>query len=844
MQEADILGDRIVLLSDGRLRCAGSSLFLKTTYGVGYQLTIERPPRAYAKEEQLLSKALSKDTTIPEVEAIKASSEDTLDTRESSINDAEIEALVASSVSSASVLSNVGTELSFQLPIGASSDFPPMFSKLDTMMDNGKIVSYGVSITTMDEVFIAVARGDSGLKEQVSASKHELLPTDAVDSTVSRVRLESGNLFCRHLSALFLKRAAYFRRDRKAWLCTTVLPSVFVCLGFLVFTYAAPDRQLGPLTLDLRDYNRDVLNVEKNPIQFNQPGSFLCQPGRCAYQKDAIQETATNESYYFCGANVNIGFNRMCTISESDAIMSNFQDDGAFSIPMEVSSVAEVSLFPFLFSCPIGWMVNPSDSPTVTWNDFGRSESCITILLTSSFQASQALAATSNLYQASTYGAILFNHDGSSQVENETFAEAVKAECDATPVDHSYEGHCNHYGGIGYTIQYNFTALHVAPLYQSLADEAIVRHHTGNDAFQIRTTVAPFPITGVEDSFGKAEDAFAAWFLVVLSFPFISGAFASFIVTERQTKAKHLQTVAGVQPAAYWLSSFAWDVLNYQIPLWIMVALMFAFDVDVLTTMNYDIFPGVLLLLFLNGPASAGFVYCISWLFSSASTCNMFVIIFSFLIGMGGPLTMFIMTLLGNEPGSPKPNLLTAVKYVTWILRFTPPFCLGKGLFNAINIELFIFVNQVHTAWSEPVFLYEVIFLACETVVYLSLAIYLDRCSNNPRAVSLWKTVVFLVTFSWLQTGSLDETKDLNTAMTLDEDVKAEEERVAIGNTSGDIIVLNDLTKVYDTGKVALDGISLGIPPGECFGLLGINGAGKVSIVYGCKVSAILVNYF
>ena len=40
MDEADILGDRIAIMGDGRLRCCGSSLFLKREYGVGYTLTV------------------------------------------------------------------------------------------------------------------------------------------------------------------------------------------------------------------------------------------------------------------------------------------------------------------------------------------------------------------------------------------------------------------------------------------------------------------------------------------------------------------------------------------------------------------------------------------------------------------------------------------------------------------------------------------------------------------------------------------------------------------------------------------------------------------------------------
>ena len=40
MDEADILGDRIAIISNGRLKCCGGSLFLKNMYGEGYHLTL------------------------------------------------------------------------------------------------------------------------------------------------------------------------------------------------------------------------------------------------------------------------------------------------------------------------------------------------------------------------------------------------------------------------------------------------------------------------------------------------------------------------------------------------------------------------------------------------------------------------------------------------------------------------------------------------------------------------------------------------------------------------------------------------------------------------------------
>lgn len=50
MDEADILGDRIAIISHGRVCCCGSSFFLKKTYGRGYYLTVAR-----ANQEQVTS---------------------------------------------------------------------------------------------------------------------------------------------------------------------------------------------------------------------------------------------------------------------------------------------------------------------------------------------------------------------------------------------------------------------------------------------------------------------------------------------------------------------------------------------------------------------------------------------------------------------------------------------------------------------------------------------------------------------------------------------------------------------------------------------------------------------
>ena len=41
MDEADILGDRIGIMVNGKLTCLGTNLFLKNKFGVGYHLSLQ-----------------------------------------------------------------------------------------------------------------------------------------------------------------------------------------------------------------------------------------------------------------------------------------------------------------------------------------------------------------------------------------------------------------------------------------------------------------------------------------------------------------------------------------------------------------------------------------------------------------------------------------------------------------------------------------------------------------------------------------------------------------------------------------------------------------------------------
>ena len=60
---------------------------------------------------------------------------------------------------------------------------------------------------------------------------------------------------------------------------------------------------------------------------------------------------------------------------------------------------------------------------------------------------------------------------------------------------------------------------------------------------------------------------------------FLASSFVVFLVQEEASKAKHLQFVSGIGPVGYWTASFAWDMINYLIPVTLIIIIFAAFDI-------------------------------------------------------------------------------------------------------------------------------------------------------------------------------------------------------------------------------------------------------------------------
>ncbi|XP_065175068.1 phospholipid-transporting ATPase ABCA3-like [Sycon ciliatum] len=149
MDEADLLGDRIAIMSSGNLKCCGSSLFLKSRYGVGYHIIM---------------------------------------VREEGCDIERVVSMVKSHVPEATVESTSGAELSLILPKESASAFPAMFNELQANSTELGISSYGVSVTTMEEVFIkAGEEGDSLVAGDGAAASADHLPDGSSSSSSTDV---------------------------------------------------------------------------------------------------------------------------------------------------------------------------------------------------------------------------------------------------------------------------------------------------------------------------------------------------------------------------------------------------------------------------------------------------------------------------------------------------------------------------------------------------------------------------------------------------------------------------------------------------------------------------------
>ena len=150
MDEADVLGDRIGIMAQGKVLCLGSSLFLKNRYGAGYKLTMVKKYKTENKKIQ------------PYLEEIFGKVEK---------------------------LSEVSQEITFKISYDQAAQFRTFFEQFDERMTEVDILSYGISMTTLEEVFLKVNADDHDKDNGVKLGSDQFFqqkPNDHRGSSINR----------------------------------------------------------------------------------------------------------------------------------------------------------------------------------------------------------------------------------------------------------------------------------------------------------------------------------------------------------------------------------------------------------------------------------------------------------------------------------------------------------------------------------------------------------------------------------------------------------------------------------------------------------------------------------
>ncbi|KAK9739397.1 ABC transporter [Popillia japonica] len=178
MNEADVLGDRIAILANGMLQCYGSSYFLKKRYGSGYRLVIVKD--AQCKVE-------------------------------------EITAFLRQYIPRINLETNVGRELTYILPESYVGIFERMLGDMDNKRKSLGIETYGISLATLEEVFMKVGTEYDEQNENPSKTSLE------AGSDNKYKYLTGFSLYINQILAMILKRALITMRSWLIFIAITVL---------------------------------------------------------------------------------------------------------------------------------------------------------------------------------------------------------------------------------------------------------------------------------------------------------------------------------------------------------------------------------------------------------------------------------------------------------------------------------------------------------------------------------------------------------------------------------------------------------------------------------------------
>ncbi|RVE58979.1 hypothetical protein OJAV_G00199670 [Oryzias javanicus] len=854
MDEADLLSDRVAILSQGRLCCCGSPIFLKNCFGAGFYLTLVRrmkhdPPKPSCDCTQECSCKCSKCSKF------KANQEETKTSdRQMDGNIESIVALVHHHVPQARLIEAIGQELTFLLP---NRNFQPrayasLFRELEeTLVDIG-LSSFGVSDTSLEEIFLKVTADGTNRKciqdkkslrqmSRASVCGFNRVAVDVEGQTESNGRgpgeIKEGSagqgsyrvrgvcLTIKQFFALLIKRLHHATRSYKDFIAQIVLPASFVFFSLTFTLIVPPFGEYPSLTLSPWMYGRQYTffsNERPTDAQMRYFGNVLLdKPGfgtRCMLDEPLEDFPCNNITTEWEMPLVNPALIEMLESPHWDSLRP--------SPECQCSTAKKLTMLPV---CPEGAGGLPPPQRIQSTGD-------VLMDLTGRNISDYLVKTYPKLIRTSLKSKYWVNEQRYGGISVGGQLPVLSLQPNAIQDLATQLGHLLNVTGGKHSTQtlrdigtffryletpnnvkvwYNNKGWHAMVSFMNVANNAILRanlpERANLDEYGITVINHPLNLTKEQLSeitvLSTSVDAVVAM-CVIFAMSFVPASFVLYLIQERVTQAKHLQFVSGVSPLVYWMANFLWDMVNYSISAAMVVQIFLFFDKKCYTSATN--MQALIALLMLYGWSVTPMMYPMSYVFSVPSTAYVSLSCINLFIGINSSAITFILDLFENTSALYGFNQLLK----TALLIF-PHYCLGRGL---IDMAMNQAVTDVYARFGED---------------YSPDPFSWDFIGRNLFCMAAEGFVYFVVNILIQYRFFMDHwIPDGPKPHILEEDVDVAEERKRIQQSgkTNDILRIKDLSKTY-TGTIipAVDRICVGVSPGECFGLVGVNGAGKTT---------------
>ncbi|XP_031735236.1 retinal-specific phospholipid-transporting ATPase ABCA4-like isoform X4 [Anarrhichthys ocellatus] len=862
MDEADMLSDRVAIMSQGRLYCCGSPIFLKNCFGAGFYLTLVRrikdnTPKASCDCTDDCSCTCSKCSKF-KVDQEESQPQD----RQMDGNMENITALIHHHVPEARLIEAIGQELTYLLP---NRNFQPrayasLFRELEeTLVDIG-LSSFGVSDTSLEEIFLKVTGNGNATNRKCIPDKKSLRqicraslcgfnrvavdmeppketdgalhtngqgPCDVPEGTAGRGshQVRGLCLTIKQFFALLIKRLHHATRSYKDFFAQIVLPASFVFLALTFTLIVPPFGEYQSLTLSPWMYGRQYTffsNERPTDAQMRYFGEVLLnKPGfgtRCLADEPLEDFPCNNITTEWEMPLVNPVLIDMLASPKWNFLRP--------SPNCQCSTPRKLTMLPV---CPAGAGGLPPPQRIQSTGDVlmdltGRNISDYLVktypsLIRTSLKSKYWV--NEQRYGGISVGGRLPVLELQPKTIQDLAAQLGRL-LNVTGGNYSKQTLKDIGAFLQYMetqdsvkVWYNNKGWHAMVSFMNVANNAILRTNLpkGANLDEYGITAINHPLNLTKEQLSEitvlttSVDAVVA-ICVIFAMSFVPASFVLYLIQERVTQAKHLQFVSGVSPLVYWMANFLWDMLNYSISAAMVVEIFIFFDKKCYTSPT-NLQP-LISLLMLYGWSVTPMMYPMSFIFSVPSTAYVSLSCINLFIGINSSALTFILDLFESTTALYKLNQLLKA-----VLLIFPHYCLGRGL---IDMAMNQAVTDIYARFGED---------------YSPDPYNWNFIGKNLFCMAVEGFVYFILNILFQYRFFMDHwISDRPKPPIVDEDVDVAEERERLHRSekTNDILRIRDLSKTYiGTIIPAVDQICVAVSPGECFGLLGVNGAGKTT---------------